>query len=325
MVKKIKAFCTLVRWPNLLMIALMPLLIRYGMLKSSLTYLILNNPLSLVMSSAHFLMLVMGIVALAAAGYVMNDYVDVKIDAINKPDKRVVGVYFNENQTIKMYWILNVLSLVLIFLVCYRYALTGLFFLFLLASGLLWFYSTTYKHIWLLGNLLVALVVAVLPLLPCVMDIILLNRTYGELFVNTGTSVNYLAYWILAFSGFAFLYTLIREVIKDMEDVEGDRTYGSKTIPIVFGLKTAKILVVLLYVLAITTLYILHNRFLGDRITFWYLSLSLVPCSFLSLVITIRATNANQFHLASSFNKLATVFGILFAGVFYYIIEYILV
>lgn len=322
MVTKLKAFFLLVRWPNLLMIALAPLMVRYGIIKSSLVYLMENHSLVLVMSSFHFLMLLFGIVCMAAAGYVINDYLDVKVDQINKPNRVVIGRYFTENQSITMYWILNTIALGLIFFVCYSYALTDLFFIFLLVSGLLWFYSTTYQHIWLVGNVLVALVVGVLLFLSCMIDVILLNRIYMNVLLENGKNINYLAYWILSFSGFAFLYTLIRELIKDMEDVEGDISAGSRTFPIVFGVQKTKVFVSLLYGVALVLLYVLHTIYLGDRITFWYLSLTVVLCSLFSLYFMWKGSK--QFRLASAFNKLASVFGILFAALFYVILEFLL-
>ncbi len=97
----------------------------------------------------------------------------------------------------------------------------------------MWFYSTTYKREFLLGNFIVALLTALVPFLVLLYELPLLAREYGSQFTPM---TKYLMIWVLGFSLFAFLLNLVREIVKDAEDLEGDRAYGKRTIAVVWGM-----------------------------------------------------------------------------------------
>ena len=112
--------------------------------------------------------------------------------------------------------------------------------LFLLVSGILWFYSSTYKKYFLTGNLLVGILASLIPISAIVYEIPLLNMAYAELLIETGTNFLYMFDWVFGFAWFIFLNTLMYEINKDIYTVEGDRENGNHTIPVKLGIRAAE-------------------------------------------------------------------------------------
>ena len=171
----------------------------------------------------------------------------------------------------------------------------GLSLIFLFASGLLWFYSTNYKRQFLVGNLMVSLLTASVPLLVVLFEIPLLNRAYGEIMIRHQASFNYIFNWIAGFAFFAFLTTLIREIIKDSEDFEGDSAYGMATLPIIIGTKYTRIVLISLVTILIAALIWVLLKFIFFSGRGWdylsggyFLLLLIVP----SIVLIFRILKA---------------------------------
>ena len=89
-------------------------------------------------------------------------------------------------------------------------------------------------------------------------------------------NINFIFYWVGGFAIFAFLTTLTREIIKDIEDFEGDIAYGRNTVPVVIGILSAKIVSVSLIIITIVLLYLTWYFFINDIITLIYLSVAIV-------------------------------------------------
>ncbi|MGH2563924.1 MAG: geranylgeranylglycerol-phosphate geranylgeranyltransferase [Ginsengibacter sp.] len=225
------AFFRLIRWPNLLFIALTQILFRFFILPFAY-----NGLENIKLSTPLFIMLVCASVSIAAAGYIINDYFDVNIDLINKPERLIVDRYIKRRWAIVWHIALSFIGLMIS---CYiGYKLRNVFIpLFNFAAIIvLWFYSTTFKKKLLIGNLLISLLTAW----------VILVLTFSEYrFSIIAPDI----YWkrlikvSFIYAGFAFIISLIREVIKDMEDMQGDAKYGSTTMPIVWGLQVSKVFV----------------------------------------------------------------------------------
>lgn len=170
----------------------------------------------------------------AAAGNVINDYFDVDIDLINKPDKVIVGKSIRSSSALFLYIILTGLSLFFgLWVNIYFLATVGLISMFL------FWYSYSLKKIFLIGNLLIALFTAMT-----------LVVVYLSLPMRTE---------IFYFVAFAFLSNLIREIVKDMEDMEGDRIYGCHSLPIALGIARTRVVVIgLLALLSLAVLFFLY-------------------------------------------------------------------
>ncbi|MBE9517158.1 MAG: geranylgeranylglycerol-phosphate geranylgeranyltransferase, partial [Bacteroidetes bacterium] len=271
MIKKIQSVFSLLRFPNLLIIAFTQYAMRYLLMEPLLP----SDSFELQFGDFQFALLVFSTMLIAAAGYIINDYFDTRADLINKPTRVVVGVAISRKVAMILHLVLNIMGVGIGVYLAFYVGLPALSLVFMLSTGLLWFYSTNYKKQFLVGNLTVAFLTALVPLMVVLFEIPLLNREYGEVMIRYDADFNYLFAWVSAFSFFAFITTLIREIIKDAEDFEGDNAYGMKTVPIVLGAFWTRLLVVMLIAVSIFTLLFL---------LFKYIFFSVDPVDYISLV-----------------------------------------
>lgn len=285
------------------------------------------NGFSLQLNEFHFFLLVLTTVLIASAGYVINDYFDVKTDSINKPEDVVIDKVISRRSAIAMHTVMSTSGILLGVYLSWYVGVLPLSFIFFLCSGLLWFYSTTYKRQLLIGNLVVSFMIAGVPLLVAVYEIPLLNKEYGNIMLLNQVSFNYIFHWIAGFSFFAFLTNLIREIVKDTEDFEGDNAYGMNTIPIYFGIKYTKVIVGSLIVISIISIvllmkYIVFSGESIDYLTAGYFTLFLIFPFIILFIRIIKAKSKDDYHKASSLLKFIMLTGIMYAFVVRYIVTY---
>ncbi len=259
----IVAFIKLIRLPNLLIIALTQYAIRYGIIDTILFNFAGGQEIpgvGLKMSNLDFFLLSLSTVMIAAAGYIINDYFDVKIDRVNRPDKIIIGKHFKRRVAMGAHIVINSIAIIIGAYLAYKMSNWNLVFIQILSAGALWYYSTLFKNKVFIGNVIVALLVAVMSPFVAGLYELILQYSYSDDTVNTllfrleeytpFEEVEYvlletlkiIMYWVLGISVFAFLSTLIREIIKDIEDYEGDKKYGSNTLAVVYGKDKAKLL-----------------------------------------------------------------------------------
>jgi len=301
-------FLRLIRYKNLLIIILTQYLMRWSIIKPILE----AYEFKLQFSELNFFFLVMATVFITAAGYVINDYFDTKTDMVNRPETVIIGKLMNRRAAILLHIFLNTIGIGLGAYISFYIGIPLLTLVFIFITGLLWFYSTTYKRQFLIGNVIVALLTAIVPLMVILFEIPLLNEEYGLLLKELKSDFTHLILWVGAFALFAFLLTLIREIIKDVEDYEGDSVYGRQTLPIVLGVLNTKIIIITFILTTLFSLVYIYFRFLNDIITLVYFALFLIlPLLFL-LYKTIIAENKKDYHRASNLAKI-----IMLAGIFY--------
>ncbi|MCF8225170.1 MAG: geranylgeranylglycerol-phosphate geranylgeranyltransferase [Bacteroidales bacterium] len=319
-----KNFFQLVRLPNLLIIAFTQFAMRYLIVEPMLP----SASFSLQFDHIHFVLLVIGTIFIAAGGYIINDYFDIRSDRINKPERVVVGVTVNRRTAMTMHSVFNVIGIGIGIYLSIHIGLPAISLVFLLTSGLLWFYSTNYKRQFLLGNIIVALLTALIPLIVVLFEIPMLNKEYGEIMLRYNINFNYIFHWVAGFSIFAFLTTLIREIIKDTEDFEGDKAYGMKTLPIVVGIKYTKLILIILILGTIFLLLFALVKFImfsaeeTDFISMLYISTTLVLPLFILSTLVITASDKIDYRRASFLIKFIMLMGILYSCVVYYLIKY---
>jgi len=318
-------FLELIRWQNLLIIVITQLAMRYLVMDPILAAL----GFSLQLSILAFSMLVLATVCIAAAGYVINDYFDIKVDAINKPNRPLVVHQVTRRESIALHFILNTVGIVAGGYVAFSVHIMGLWLVFPLATGLLWFYSTTYKRQLLTGNFLVALLTAFVPFLVVVFELPLLYELYLPELKASGLTLNVLTYWVGGFSFFAFLLTLIREIVKDMEDFEGDAVAGRNSLPLAFGMKSAKTVVLLLIGLnAIFLVYLFISKLLYlpdgrvDYLSLGYLSFFVFIPSLWMMSLVYKAEAKADYGKISLLAKLIMLGGILYSLCFFLIVKF---
>ena len=311
------AYLKLIRYPNLVIIVITQYLMRWGIIEPMLEV----NGFELQLDAFHFFLLVLSTVSITAAGYVINDYFDTHTDLLNKPSQVLVGTTIPRRSAMVFHILLNILGVGVGIYLSFHVNMPFLGLVFLLVSGLLWFYSTTYKRQFLVGNILVALLTALVPLMVAVFEIPMLNETYRKILLTNQVNFMYVFYWVLAFAFFAFITNLIREIVKDMEDFEGDRAYGRNSLPVVLGRRSTKMVVVALIVVALVGLVYAYFRHLGDHFTFIYFLLFLFfPFIFLIFKI-IRSGKKEDFKLVSHILKAIMLVGVLYALIARYIIQ----
>ena len=301
------AFFRLIRWPNLVFIALTQTLFYYCVLLPGF-HTGGSGPYTNTLKPILFYLLVGSSVLIAAAGYIINDYFDLNIDRVNKPDKLVVEKIIKRRWTIIWHWILSGLGTLLGAYVSWKIKnpIVGLANLFCVL--LLWFYSTTFKKKLLIGNVLISLLTAWVILVLYVSEfslVIFRDPNYHGV-------LSRLFKFAILYGGFAFIISLIREVIKDIEDMDGDARYGCRTMPIVWGVNTAKVfaatwLVVLIGSLIVIQFYILQY---GWWIIVLYCILLLIAPLIWILRKLYQAQLKTDYHLLSGYIK-----GVMLAGI----------
>lgn len=317
--EKLKDLMTLVRLPNLLVVALTMMLMRYAIIRPLLGAMPVNiagDPVISTMMTFRlgwidFLILVISTCLITAAGYVINDYFDIRADLINR-GSIIVGNTITRRMAMMYHNIFNILGVIGGTYVSARVGFVWMGIFFVLISGLLWFYSTTYKRQLLVGNVIVALLVALVPMVVVVYDAGPIYRYYSQAAVDF-PGVAILFWWVGGFALFAFMTTLIREIIKDMEDCEGDRETGRKTLPVISGLSVCRVIVVVLALATVILLYIVWNGYLRDMITLIYISLLLVLPLAIVIYRVITAREKRHLHFASTLMKLVMLSGILYS------------
>jgi len=223
-------------------------------------------------------------ILIAAAGYIINDYYDIKIDYVNKPEKVVVGKLVKRRIVLVSHAVLNILGILIGFYLSIYVGIINFF-----AGFMLWIYSNRLKRMPFIGNL----VIASLTGLSILVVAVYYQRNFSLL---------------LNYAVFAFSINLVREVIKDMEDLRGDMRFGSKTLPIVWGLRKTKYLLFGLIFLFVFTLLFLSYQLENHILNLFFLLL-IVPIIYL-IYLLYRADSQKRFHRLSMYCKLLMLAGI---------------
>ena len=307
---RIRYFFKLIRWTNLLMIAMMMLLV-YHCVMSPLSYF---SSVEVLPPVHTFHLLAMSLIFIVAGGYAINDYFDVETDRFNKPEKTLIPDVFSHKEVKLFYVVLTFIGLMLglassIMVLNVKFYM--LFAVLLLITCLLYSYSATYKRKLFVGNFIVSLLVATAVFLPYLFEILYLSENLLTLSVCKDLVEN-VAYFVLIYSVFAFLLTLIREIIKDAEDAEGDGNTHCRTLPVVLGLNKTKtilyILVILLLLLLFVYTFILFElKLFAASVFMMFVTLS----SVLLIVKIYKAKEYKDFHKLSVMSKIMMLIGLL--------------
>ncbi len=315
LVEVIKPYLQLIRIGNLAFLAVLIYSMEYWVAAPLLH----NEVFPTIMPWWVLTLLTMSVVCIAAGGYVINDYFDVKIDRINRPDDVIVTRIISRDAAMQLFYILTLIGILAGAAVAWWAHSWNLLFIYIVIPGLLWFYSASYKRMFLVGNLVVAFASAIVPLLVAIANADRLRYLYRDALAYTPI-VGELYVWIGGFALFAFLLTWAREMVKDIEDIDGDREMECRTLPIIWGDKAARIFVtILLIVIAALIVYMLfailpfpHE---WQSLPMRYVVFGLIVPIFCSIVLLWAANNRTEFHRVQAIIKFTMFMGVLFSFV----------
>ncbi|HAS44232.1 MAG TPA: prenyltransferase [Microscillaceae bacterium] len=272
------SFFKLVRWQNLIIIIFTQYMVKLFLIspEQPLLQTLLEFPLFLISAST---------VIIAAAGYIINDYYDIKIDRVNKPERIIIGHKIQRRVALGAHFTLNMIGIGLGVWVDIKVGIINF-----CAGFLLWLYSNQLKRLPLVGNT----VIAALTALVVIVMAVYYQKEQMVLFT---------------FSTFAFFITMVREIIKDMEDVKGDATFGCKTLPIIWGIRRTKnviyIFMSILMLVLLSTLFVYRNLFI------LYLVIFVLPSLFFLFLRLRRADTKKEYRYLSHFCKFIMLIGVL--------------
>lgn len=282
----IQAFLRLIRWPNLVFIVL----------TQSLFYFCIYLPLYQIPQTSLLVWIIVASVFIAAAGYVINDYFDLNIDQVNKPDKNVLNSVLNRRWAIFWHMALSLAGIAAT-AIAVSFSKWYLVLANIACVILLWLYSTSFKRQLLIGNVVISLLTA-----WTILILFFAKVPFTDAFkTDNPLTVKFFRISFL-YAGFAFVISLIREAIKDIEDQEGDRQYGCNTLPIYAGNRAAKIYIsiwiaVLIAALVVLQLYILQ---------FGWLLAVLYSIAFIILPLGYLFYGLRKGNFASDFSRLSS-------------------
>ena len=306
-------FLHLIRFPYLLMIAFTQYVIRYAVILPMVRL----YGMEFQLSGFTFFCMVLSTVCTAAAGYAINDYFDLKTDKINRPDTVVVDRTISRRRTVMTHIILCTAGILLGGYVTWRAGIPELALVYMVVSGMLWLYSSIYKRMFLIGNIIIALFFALVPMIV-LLDIPPLYKFYGTFLLGKEVDFDFAVFWILGISLFVFLTTLSHEIIKDAEAFEGDAAYGYRSLPVVMGDRCTKWTINGINVVTVALLGLAYGYFLrhfAGWFSFLYILLLLaVPLAFICRKVH-RAITADDYRRASHLMKLVMLAGIAYSGI----------
>lgn len=291
---KLTAYLNLIRWRNLLLIVYVFILLKVFFFPSF--------NLETTLSTFHFLVLLFSVLFITAAGYIINDIFDISADKINKPNKVIISNIVSVEQAKHWYKITNTIGIVLGVLICLKISKPTYSFIFIGTSLLLYYYSKYLKGKPFIGNLIVSFLIALSVIILPIFDVDFSTKSKPQ---NTAIQI------IILLSFFAFLLNLIREMLKDIEDINGDNTLNLKTLPIIFGRKRVRDFTFFICLIPIgLLLFLIYELSNNYKFTMLYLLLfTLIPL--LYIAVKLRSAKAKK-----EFQKLSLLLKIImFLGI----------
>ncbi|MFV8373233.1 geranylgeranylglycerol-phosphate geranylgeranyltransferase [Flavobacterium sp. LB2P74] len=291
-------FLKLIRYQNLLLLAFMQLIFRYVFFNFQ------NIPLAL--ADWQYGLLVLSTILIAAGGYVINNIFDQNTDTINKPNNVIVGKTISETNAYNLYIGLTVTGVAIGFYLSNVIVKPGFASIFILIAATLYLYATSLKQMMVIGNIIVALLLSFSVIIIGIFDL------FPTVHEGNQQQMGVLFSILLDYALFTFFLNFMREIIKDIEDVDGDCNQGMNTLPIAIGKsRTAKIVFALSFTPIVFMLYYINKYLLELVFTTVYLLLFVVGPLLYFTVKIWTAKSKKEFHTLSQLLKWVLLFGIL--------------
>lgn len=292
-------FLKLIRYQNLLMLALMQLVFHFVFFK--------NQPeLELALSDVEFILLVVASVCIAAGGYVINNIMDQETDDFSKPENVIVGKHISEGMAYNIYVAFNIIGVGIGFYLSNIIQKPMFSAVFIVVAGTLYMYATSLKQNFLIGNIVVALLLSFSVIIIGIFDLYPITQESNQLQMATLFSI------LLDYALFAFMINFIREIVKDIEDMDGDYNSGMSTLPILLGKeRTAKVVFGLTFIPIALLIYYMNENLMEVQLVIIYLLLFVLAPLLYFLIKIWNAKSKKDFKHLSLILKLVLLFGIL--------------
>ena len=266
--------------------------------------------------SVEFALLVFSTIMIAAAGNIINDYFDVKADRINKPERLIIGKFVRRRIAIFTHWVINFFAFTIAFYLSWKLDTFWYLFIHLFSINLLWYYSMYLKRKFIIGNVLIAILTALVPIIVGVYFHSIQNTPLSKFDQNLApfpieTSLNFILLISFYMSGFAFALNLAREIVKDMEDVEGDKKLNAKTLPIVLGYTKSKVISALVLCTSMVGASISFTFFKPIELKIFFPIIISALFVLTCLLLLPRAKTKPQLKVINDLIKLAMIAGLI--------------
>ena len=297
----------LIRCKNLIIIILVQLLIKYALLEPFGVQTSLNLLGMLCLTCAT--------ICIAAAGYIINDINDIKTDLINKPNKIIIGSSISKKSAYYLFVFFNIIGVGLGFYLSYILNKTAFFSIFIFISITLYIYAIYLKRTILVGNILISILVAFSIIIVGVFELLPSITSYNQ------QTHSFFFKVILDYAWFAFIINLLREIVKDIEDLNGDYNSGMQTLPILLGRERTKNILSFLNFIPLAAIihHITTNLYKQPVVVAYYLLFIVAPLLYICIK-TFSAKTKKDFNHLSNMYKIVMVFGILSLLLFKYVI-----
>jgi len=300
-------YLKLLRWPNLIFIALTLILIKFSFFEEFGATITLN--------AFGYMLLILATLCIAGSGYVINDIYDIQADKINKPRKLIVGNKISEKNANNLFITLNIIGVAIGFYLANLLGKPAFVAIFIFSSALLYLYASYLKQIPVLGNILISFLVAFVVLLPAVFDLFPSISPQNKKIQSLLFSI------LLDYAVFAFLVNLLREMVKDQEDTKGDYNAGIKTLPIVLGHSRTNKIIFAIGILPIAAMvyYIYNYLFENTFLVIYSLLFILAPLLYFQVRIS-EATKKKDYTHLSLMLKIILFFGLISIGFYQFLL-----
>lgn len=261
-----------------------------------------------------FFLLVFSTVLIAGAGNIINDYFDIRADRVNRPERIIISKHIKRRWAILLHWVINFIAFTIAVYLSYRNDTFWYVFIHLLSINLLWYYSMQLKRTLVIGNIIIALLTALVPILVG----IFYNQQVGadELSYtfpfDLNSTYHYPIYLGFGLGVFAFILNWTREIIKDIEDIKGDKILKARTIPIVWGIRKTKgmSMTLMLITIGLSFFLFLSRSYIIDLNAFSPLVLSALSI-IITFILLFNAKTKSQFRKCHGWVKITMIFGLL--------------
>lgn len=293
-----RSILNLIRWKNLLIIALVQVLIKYALFQPF--------NIDITLDGFGFSLLVISTLCIAAAGNIINDIYDIDTDLINKPNKVIVSKSISEPKAFNMFLLLTILGVCIGFYLSNLINKIGFSAIFIFTSALLYVYTTSLKQTILIGNIIVSVLIAMSIIIVGLFDLLPAITPENQHIQLTMFKI------LLNYALFAFMINLLREIIKDIEDIEGDTKAVMRSLPIVIGKnRTTKVLFGLSFIPLIAVVYYVVTHLYNHQIAVGYFLLFVVAPLLYFTIKIFSAKTKKELHHLSNVLKLIMLFGVL--------------